>query len=74
MKQLIRLIRLCALTAVSVALHSAHREMQAAQTSHDHHYQKSGLLAEPEGELVLRGIDGTVIAREVDLAPHGTRA
>jgi hypothetical protein len=26
----------------------------------------------PEGELVWRGIDGTVIAREVNLAPRGT--
>ena len=41
----------------------AHRETQGAQTS-----DRQTL---PQGELIWRGIDGTVIAREVNLAPHG---
>ena len=72
MKQLIGLIRLGALTALSVALYSAHRQTQATQTTHNHHSKKPDRRAEPEGGLVLLGLDGTVIAREVNLAPHGT--
>ena len=77
MKQLIGLIRLGALTAFSVALYSAHRQTQATQTtqttqtSDNHHFKKPDRQAGPEGELVLLGVDGTVIAREVNLAPHG---
>jgi len=71
MKQLIGLIRLGALAALSVALYSAHRQTQAAQTTHNHHSKKPDRQAGPEGELVLLGVDGTVIAREVNLAPHG---
>ena len=71
MKQLIGLVRLGALTAFSVALYSAHRQTQAIQTNHNHHSKKPDLKAEPQGELVLLGLDGTVIAREVNLAPHG---
>ena len=71
MKQLIGLVRLGALTAFSVALHSAHRQTQGIQTDHDHHSKKPNRHIGPEGELVLLGVDGTVIAREVNLAPHG---
>ena len=68
MKQLIGLVRLGALTAFSVALYGAHRQKQA---THNHHSKKPDPQAEPQGELVLLGLDGTVIAREVNLAPHG---
>jgi hypothetical protein len=70
MKELIGLVRLGALTVLSVALYGAHRQTQATQTSHDHHSIKPGCQAGSEGELVLLGFDGTVIAREVNLAPH----
>jgi hypothetical protein len=40
----------------------AHRKTQAAQTS-----DRQTL---PQDELVWRGIDGTVIAREVNLVSH----
>ena len=69
MKQLIGLVRLGALTAFSVALYGAHRQTQA---THNHHSKKPDPQAEPQGELVLLGLDGTVIAREVNLAPHRT--
>jgi hypothetical protein len=68
MKQLIGLVRLGALTALSVALYGAHRQTQATETTHNHHSKKPDRQAEPEGELVLLGFDGTVIAREVNLA------
>src|SRR6266513_2497161 len=67
MKQLIGLIRLGALTAFSVALYSAHRQ---TRTSDNHHFKKPDRQAGPEGELVLLGVDGIVIAREINLAPH----
>ncbi len=67
MKELIGLVRLGALTALSVALYGAHRQTQA---THNHHFKKPDRQARPEGELVLLGFDGTVIAREVNLAPH----
>ena len=70
MKQLIGLVRLGALTALSVALYSANRQKQATQTTHGHHSKKPDRQAGPESELVLLGLDGTVIAREVNLAPH----
>ena len=69
MKQLIGLVRLGALTAFSVALYGAHRQ---TQTTHNHNSKKPDPQAEPESELVLLGLDGTVIAREVNLAPHRT--
>ena len=78
MKQLIGLVHFGALTALSVALYSAHRQTratqatQATQTTHNHHSKKPDPQAEPQGELVLLGLDGTVFAREVNLAPHGT--
>ena len=72
MKQLIGLVHLGALTALFVALYSAHRQTQATQTTRNHHSKKPDRQAQPEGELVLLGLDGTVIAREVNLAPHGT--
>ena len=71
MKQLIGLIRLGALTALSVALYSAHRRAQAIETTHNHHSKKPDPQAGPKGELVLLGTDGIVIAREVNLAPRG---
>ncbi len=74
MKQLIGLVRLGALTAFSVALYGAHRQTQATQATqatHNHHSKKPDPQAELQGELVLLGLDGTVIAREVNLAPHG---
>jgi len=67
MKQLIGLIRLGALAALSVALYSAHRQTQATHN----HFKKTDRQAGPKGELVLLGMDGTVIAREVNLAPGG---
>jgi hypothetical protein len=67
MKQLIGLVHFGALTALSVALYSAHRQTQA---THNHQFKKPDRQAGPEGELVLLGVDGTVIAREVNLAPH----
>ena len=74
MKQLIGLVHFGALTALSVALYSAHRQTRATQTTqttHNHHSKKPDRQAEPQGELVLLGLDGTVIAREVNLAPCG---
>ena len=70
MKELIGLVRLGALTVLSVALYGAHRQTQATQATHNHHFKKPDRQARPEGELVLLGFDGTVIAREVNLAPH----
>ena len=62
MKQLIGLIRLGALSAVSAVSCSAHREILATTTP--------DCLLPRQGELILLGIDGTVIAREINLAPH----
>ena len=72
MKQLIGLVHLGALTALSVALYGARRQTQATETTHNHYPKKPDRWANPEGELVLLGFDGTVIAREVNLAPHGS--
>ena len=72
MKQLIGLVQLGALTALSVALYGAHRQTQATETTHNRYPEKPDRQAGPEAELVLLGLDGTVIAREVNLAPHGT--
>jgi hypothetical protein len=69
MKHLIGLIPLGALTALSVALYSAYRRRPATQATHDHNFKRPDCHAGPEGELVLLGIDGTVIAREINLAP-----
>jgi len=59
MKQLIGLTGLGALTAASVV---AHPETLATK-SLDRRLPR-------EGELVLLGIDGTIVAREINLAPH----
>jgi hypothetical protein len=67
MKQLIELVRLGALTAFSVALYGAHQQTQTTQTSDNHHSKEPDRLA-GEGELVLLDLDGTVIAREINLA------
>lgn len=72
MKQLIGLIRFGALTAFAVALYSAHRQTQTTQTSDNHHFKKPGRQTGLHGELVLLDMDGTVIAREISLAPHGS--
>jgi len=64
MKQLFGMI---VLTAVSVVLYSAHRRTPA---THDHHSKKLNRQDGLEGELVLLDMDGTVIAREINLAPH----
>jgi hypothetical protein len=61
-----------ALTALSVALRGVHRQTQATETTHNRYSKKPDRQAEPKRELVLLGLDGTVIAREVNLAPHGT--
>jgi hypothetical protein len=66
MEQLIGLIRLGALIALAAALYRAHRQRQTTQTS-----KESDPKTGPEGELVLLGLDGTVIAREVNLARQG---
>ena len=73
MKQLIGLVQLGVLTALSVALYGAHRQTQATAPTHDRLPKKTDRQSEPEGELVLLGLDGTVIAREVILPPHGTK-
>jgi hypothetical protein len=72
MKQLIELVRLGVLNAFSVALYGAQRETQATETTRNRHFKKPDRQAGPEGELVLLGLDGTVIAWEVNLAPHAT--
>ena len=71
MKQLIGLVHLGALTALYVALYGAHRQTQATETTHNRYRKKPDRQAEPKSELVLLGLDGTVIAREVNLVPHG---
>ena len=70
MKQLIGLVHLGALTALYVALYGAHRQTQATEQLIIVIAKKPDRQAKPEGELVLLGLDGTVIAREVNLAPH----
>ena len=73
MKQLIGLVHLGALTALYVALYGAHQQIEATETTHNRYPKKPNRQTEPKGELVLLGLDGTVIAREVNLvAPHGT--
>jgi len=72
MKQLIGLVHFGALTALSVALYSAHRQTQATETTHNHHPKTPARPLVQPGDLVLLGFDGTVIAREVNLAPRGT--
>jgi hypothetical protein len=72
MKQLIGLIRLGALTAFSVALCSGHERTDATETTHNHHFKRPDWQPGRGRELVLLDIDGTVFAREVNLALHGT--
>ena len=69
MKQLIELVGLGAFTALSVALYDARRQTEA---THHHHSEKPHRQAGPEELGVLLGLDGTVIAREINLAPRGT--
>ena len=74
MKQLIELVRLGALTALSVALCGVHQQTEATETTYtfNRYRKKPDPQAEPKRELVLLGLDGTVIAREINLvAPHG---
>ena len=70
MKQLIGLVHLGALTALYVALCGARRQTHATETIRNRYPKKRDRQAEPEGELVLLGMDGTVIAREINLVPH----
>jgi len=70
MKHLTGLVHLGALAAFCVALCGAHRQTQATETV-DNGHQKKPDRAGPEGELVLLGLDGTIIAREVNLASRG---
>ena len=70
MKQLIGLIQLSALTALSVAMYSAHRQTQARETSNNDYSKTPDRQARSRSELVLLDMDGTVIAREVNLASH----
>lgn len=70
MKQFIGLIRLGALTALSIALYSAHRQTQGPQTIHNHDLKNPDHQPGPNGDLVLLGLDGTIIAREINLAPQ----
>jgi hypothetical protein len=72
MKQLFGLVRLGALTALSVAFCGAHHQAEAIETAHNDCPKKLDRQAEPKGELVLLGLDGTVIAREIDLVPRTT--
>jgi hypothetical protein len=65
MKQLIELIRLGALAAFSVS--GKHRQIQAPEITNNHHFRIPALRPGLEAELVLLDIDGTVIAREVNL-------
>ena len=71
MKQLIGLVHLGALTALSVALYGARRQTQATEITHNRYPKTKDDQARSEGELVLLGMDGTVIAREINLAPRG---
>lgn len=70
MKQMIELFGLVPLTAVSVALYGAYRGTHATQTAHNQYFKKPALALAQPGDLVLLGLDGTVIAREVNLAPQ----
>ena len=72
MKQLIGLIRLGALTALSVALCGGHGRTEGTETTQNHHFKRPDWRPRPGGELVLLNIDGTVFAREVDLTPHAS--
>ena len=72
MKQLIGLVRLGALTALSAAFCGAHQQTQATETTHNSHPKKPDRRVEPQSELVLLAFDGTVIAREINLTARGT--
>lgn len=75
MKQLIGVIGLGALTAASMAFYgAAHQQAHATKTRRNNGSNKSDRQGGPAGELVLLGLDGTVIAREVNLAPQGSVA
>ena len=73
MKQLIGLIGLGTLIAASVAVYSAaHQQTHGTETPRNNGSNKSDRQCGPTGELVLLGLDGTIIAREVNLAPQGS--
>jgi hypothetical protein len=69
MKQLIGLVRLGALTALSVALYGAHRQTEATETTLNCYPEKRDRQIGLENGLVLLDLDGTVIAREINLSP-----
>jgi hypothetical protein len=74
-KQLIGVIGLGALTAASMALYgAAHQQAHATRARRHDGSNKSDRQGRPEGELVLLGLDGTVVAREVNLAQQGSVA
>ena len=69
MKQLIGLICLGGLTAAYAALYAAaHQQTRATDTPRGNGSKKFLRQVEPSRELVLLGLDGTIIAREVNLA------
>jgi hypothetical protein len=70
MKQLIGLAHLGALTALYVALCGANRQTQATEITHNPYPKKPDRQVGLDDELVLLDLDGTVIAREINLARH----
>ena len=73
MKQLIGLVGLGALTAASLAVYSAaHQQTKGTEIPRTNGSDKSERQCGPMGELVLLGLDGTIIAQEVNLAPQGS--
>lgn len=71
MKQLLGVIRLGALTVLSVALHRGKERTEILETTHNHHFKSPIWQPASARELVLLNIDGTVFAREVNLTPQG---
>ena len=67
MKQLIGLIGLGALTVASVTVYSAPDISKQTTTPRNNNSNKSDRQCGPKGELVLLALDGTIVAREVDL-------
>ena len=70
MKRLFGLVHWGAWTALYVALCGAHRQTQGSEAIQNRYPKIPVGQAAPKGELVLLGLDGTVIAREVNLTQH----
>ena len=66
MKQLIGLLGLGALTALC----GTHRQTEATETTHNRYPKRPDHQVGLRNELVLLDLDGTVIAREISLAPY----